>query len=84
MNNSVFTLFQVVPLDEWSDSNARRVIRNQLGMLVFSLLIICIVTFGPLNIPVGVVVENALATAARDQTKMRKALGRRRKNIEAL
>mmetsp|Transcript_35360 Transcript_35360/g.101685 ORF Transcript_35360/g.101685 Transcript_35360/m.101685 type:complete len:582 (-) Transcript_35360:140-1885(-) len=78
---SLFTLFQVVTLDQWSDSIARHVIKNQPGMIIFFLVIICIVTFGLLNIIVGVVVENALATAARDQNKMRKAKDRDRQLV---
>jgi len=78
---SLFTLFQVVTLDQWSDTIARHVVKNQPGMVVFFLLIICIVTFGLLNIIVGVVVENALATAARDQNKIRKAKERNRQLV---
>merc|ERR1719436_1320931 len=70
---SVFTLLQVITLDQWSDSVARHVIRNQPVMLVFFIALLCIVTFGLLNIIVGVVVENALATAAKDRKKIRRA-----------
>mmetsp|Transcript_88174 Transcript_88174/g.222541 ORF Transcript_88174/g.222541 Transcript_88174/m.222541 type:complete len:572 (+) Transcript_88174:113-1828(+) len=78
---SVFTLFQVVTLDQWSDGVARHVIKNQPGMIAFFLVLICIVTFGLLNIIVGVVVENALSTAAKDQNKIKKAKDRDRQMV---
>lgn len=52
---------------------ARHVIRNQPGMILFFLALIGIATFGLLNIIVGVVVENTLATATKDERKARKA-----------
>lgn len=70
---SMFTLFQVITLDQWNDSVARHVIRNQPGMILFFLALIGIATFGLLNIIVGVVVENTLATATKDERKARKA-----------
>jgi voltage-gated sodium channel len=78
---SVFTLFQVITLDQWSDGVARHVIKNQPAMIIFFLLMICIVTFGLLNIIVGVVVENALSTAAKDQNKIKKAKDRDRQMV---
>jgi len=78
---SLFTLFQVVTLDQWAESIARHVVKNQPGMLIFFVVLISIVTFGLLNIIVGVVVENALSTAAKDQTRMKKAKDRDRQLV---
>jgi len=70
---SVFTLLQFVTLDQWSDNIARHVIKNQPGMLIFFVVFICMTAFCILNIIVGVVVENAISTASKDQLKLRKS-----------
>lgn len=78
---SLFTLFQMVTLDQWAESIARHVVKNQPAMLFFFVILISVVTFGLLNIIVGVVVENALSTAAKDQSRLKKAKDRDRQLV---
>ncbi len=57
---------QVLTLDSWADGIARHVITNQPGMVIFFLLFLMVTSYGLLNLVVGVIVENTLATA-RDE-----------------
>jgi len=78
---SMFTLFQVLTLDNWSEHIARHVVKNQPAMAIFFLIFICITSFGLLNIIVGVVVETTLTTASQDQVKQRKMRDRDRQMV---
>lgn len=74
---SMFTLFQVMTLDAWSDEIVRHVVYRQPGMVAFFLLYVVVSAFGMMNVVVGIIVENTLAAAAvaekRSQEKMQKA-----------
>jgi len=69
---SMLTLFQVCTLDKWSDGIARHVKKNQPGMEYLFVAFIVFTTFGLLNLVVGVIVENTLASAKVNETKMKK------------
>lgn len=69
---SMFTLFQICTLDNWSENIARHVKRQQPGMEWLFVAFICFTTFGLLNLVVGVIVENTLASAKVNETKMKK------------
>lgn len=69
---SMFTLFQICTLDNWSESIARHVKKEQPGMEWLFVAFISFTTFGLLNLVVGVIVENTLASAKINETKMKK------------
>lgn len=69
---SMFTLFQICTLDNWSENIARHVKKQQPGMEWLFVTFIIFTTFGLLNLVVGVIVENTLASAKVNETKMKK------------
>lgn len=75
---SMFTLFQVLTLDRWAEDVARHVIAKQPAMLPFFLCFVGLMSYGLLNIIVGVIVENTLATAKTDMDKVKKKQERQR------
>jgi len=71
---SMFTLFQIVTLDQWCDSIARHVVtgsENNIFLLFFCVFIFC-TSFGLLNLVVGIIVENTLAAARNNASKIAK------------
>lgn len=60
---SMFTLFQVMTLDGWSDDIVRHVAFRQPLMAVLLVFFVIGTAFGLLNVVVGVIVENTLAAA---------------------
>ena len=78
---STFTLFQIMTLDQWNESVVRHVVANQPAMLIFFLIFVCISSLGLMSIMIGVVVENTLATANKDQNKLKAKRERDRKQV---
>ena len=78
---STFTLFQIMTLDQWNESVVRHVVANQPAMLIFFLIFVCISSLGLMSIMIGVVVENTLATANKDQNKLKARRERDRKQV---
>ncbi|CAJ1352222.1 unnamed protein product [Effrenium voratum] len=78
---STFTLFQIMTLDQWNESVVRHVVANQPAMLIFFLVFVCISSLGLMSIMIGVVVENTLATANKDQNKLKARRERDRKQV---
>jgi len=78
---SMFTLFQMMTLESWTDDIARHVVRNQPGMLIFLILFLGVLTFGLMNIVIAIVVENTLAQAERDEKRLTKAKERDRLKV---
>mmetsp|Transcript_25401 Transcript_25401/g.46086 ORF Transcript_25401/g.46086 Transcript_25401/m.46086 type:complete len:607 (+) Transcript_25401:76-1896(+) len=78
---STFTLFQIMTLDQWNESVVRHVVKNQPAMLLFFLVFVCISSLGLMSIMIGVVVENTLATANKDQAKLKAKRERDRKQV---
>lgn len=60
---SMFTLFQIITLDDWANGIARHVMSNQPAMVIFFILFILITSYGILNVVVGIIVERTLASA---------------------
>lgn len=54
---------QMITLENWADGIVRHVVSNEPLMVVFFFVFIVITTFGLLNLVVGVIVEDTLATA---------------------
>jgi len=69
---SMLTFFQICTLDKWSENIVRHVKVKQPGMELFFVFFIIFTTFGLLNLVVGVIVENTLASAKVNETKMKK------------
>lgn len=67
---SMYSLFQLMTRDSWSSSMIRPVVVKNPGLVVLYLMFFCIVTFGLMNIIVGVVVENTMACAKENEEKI--------------
>lgn len=78
---SMYTLFQILTLESWSDGIARHVILNQPWMAAFFIIFLMFTTFGLLNLVVGVIVENTLSAAKNNEEKIRKHQERERARI---
>eukprot|EP00931_Biecheleriopsis_adriatica_P075001 TRINITY_DN48966_c0_g1_i1.p1 TRINITY_DN48966_c0_g1~~TRINITY_DN48966_c0_g1_i1.p1 ORF type:complete len:617 (+),score=143.13 TRINITY_DN48966_c0_g1_i1:97-1947(+) len=78
---STFTLFQIMTLDQWNESIVRHVVANQPAMLIFFLIFVCVSSLGLMSIMIGVVVENTLSTANKDQNKLKAKRERDRKQV---
>mmetsp|Transcript_70869 Transcript_70869/g.163849 ORF Transcript_70869/g.163849 Transcript_70869/m.163849 type:complete len:584 (-) Transcript_70869:288-2039(-) len=81
VGRSMFTLFQIMTLDSWSDDIVRHVGVPQPGMLAFFIAFIVICNFLILNVVVGVVIESTLRTARDDDLKVRKTKEKRRQMV---
>jgi voltage-gated sodium channel len=78
---SMFTLFQIVTFESWSERIVRHVMQKQPGMVLFFVIFIAIASFGLLNIVVGVVVESTLSTSEKDDSKIKRAQERDRQRV---
>jgi voltage-gated sodium channel len=78
---SMFTLFQIVTFESWSERIVRHVMEKQPGMVIFFVVFMAICSFGLLNIVVGVVVESTLSTSEKDDNKMKRAQERDRQRV---
>lgn len=67
---SMYSLFQLMTRDSWSASMIRPVVTRQPGLIIIFLMFFSIVTFGLMNIIVGVVVENTMACAKENEEKI--------------
>jgi voltage-gated sodium channel len=70
---SMFTLFQIVTFESWSERIVRHVMQKQPAMVIFFVGFIAITSFGLLNIVVGVVVESTLSTSEKDDNKIKRS-----------
>jgi len=66
---STFTMVQLLTLTGWSEEVVRHIEKGQPMLLIFFIFFVCVSSLGLLSIMVGVVVENTLTTARRDQAK---------------
>jgi len=78
---SMFTLFQIVTFESWSERIVRHVMEKQPAMVIFFVIFMAISSFGLLNIVVGVVVESTLSTSEKDDTKVKRAQERDRQRV---
>lgn len=69
---SMFTLFQVMTLDDWGMEIVRPSMKQKSWLVVFYVVFMMITTFGLLNVIVGAVVENTLNAADEAKLKCRK------------
>jgi len=60
---SMFTLFQVLTLDNWCDNIVRHVSEKQPLLAILFVLYIFLASFGMLNVIIGIIVENTLFVA---------------------
>lgn len=67
---SMFTMVQVLTLDDWADGVVRHVLAQQPGMAVLFLIFIMAVALGFMAVTVGVIVENTLHTTTNDAQYM--------------
>jgi len=73
LNDSMFTLYQVITGESWASAVVRPVLFHGPWMILFFLIFQFLTTFGLLNVIVGVVVENTLAASAQDSFKVEEA-----------
>lgn len=78
---SMFTLFQIVTFESWSERIVRHVMQKQPAMVVFFVIFMAISSFGLLNVVVGVVVESTLSTSEKDDNKIKRAQERDRQRV---
>jgi voltage-gated sodium channel len=81
VGRSMFTLFQIVTLDNWSNGIARHVMSNQPAMFLFFILFIIFTSFGVMNVVVGIIVERTLATAKQNQQRFQRTQERERTRV---
>merc|ERR1711871_450468 len=63
---AMYTWFQVLTLESWSQAIARPVIEVKPELLLVFVMFLFLSTFGLLNIIVGVIVENTLNSAKQN------------------
>merc|ERR1719420_19079 len=63
VGRSMFTLFQVLTLENWSNGVVRHVLTNQPHLALFFFTYLMLTSYGLLNLVVGVIVEGTLAEA---------------------
>jgi voltage-gated sodium channel len=76
---SMFTLFQVMTLDDWCDDIVRHVVHRQPAMALFFIAFLMLTAFGLMNVVVGIIVENTLAAAEVADSVVEQQQGQRRK-----
>lgn len=74
---SMFTLFQIVTLDDWSNGVARHVMSNQPAMAAFFILFILFTSFGLMNVVIAIIVERTLTAAKQNQQRYQRNQGMR-------
>jgi voltage-gated sodium channel len=81
VSRSMFSLFQIMTFESWSERIVRHVMEKQPEMVMFFVIFIAIASFGLLNIIVGVVVESTLSTSEKDDSKVKRAEERDRSRV---
>ena len=85
MPAAMYTLFQVITLESWSQVFARPILKVQPAFFIVFLLFLFLTTFGILNIIVGVIVENTLNAAKQNQELQERRLQRQlRQELESI
>merc|ERR1719473_408244 len=78
---SMYTLFQVLTLENWADGVARHVLSKMPYMVVFFVLFLMFTTFGLMNLVVGVIVENTLSASRNNEEKIKKMQEKERTRV---
>jgi len=68
---SMFTLMQILTLDNWLSDIVRHVMVNQWYMLAFFILFLLVTTYGIMNILVSVIVEQTLAASMLNKKRLK-------------
>lgn len=85
MPAAMYTLFQVITLESWSQVFARPILKVQPLFFIVFLLFLFLTTFGILNIIVGVIVENTLNAAKQNQELQERRMQRQlRQELESI
>jgi len=69
MGRSMYTLIQVVTLDDWCTGIVRYVAVEQWYMIYFFLSFLSLTTYGIMNVIVSIIVEQTLETSSRSETR---------------
>ncbi len=69
---SMYTLFQVTTGDSWGSKVARPIIKEYPAYTIFFLVFIFLISFGLMNIVLGVICENAIYAASKNTENMQK------------
>merc|ERR1712224_918092 len=77
----MYTLFQVLTLENWADGIARHVLSKQPAMVLFFVLFLMFTTFGIMNLVVGVIVENTLSASRNNEEKIKKMQEKERTRV---
>ncbi|KAF4677932.1 hypothetical protein FOL47_008036 [Perkinsus chesapeaki] len=80
---SMYTLFQIVTLENWADGIVRHVVSNEPLMVIFFVLFIMLTSFGLMNLVIGIIVENTLATARNNEDRIRRRQEKERSRVLA-
>jgi len=81
VGKSMFSLFQLVTMDNWVRTLAWPVLEQNVLMILFFVFLLFVVSFGLLNIILGVIVENTMAAAGRNAEKIIRMLDRSLKRV---
>ncbi|KAF4730115.1 hypothetical protein FOZ62_014499, partial [Perkinsus olseni] len=73
----------IVTLENWADGIVRHVVSNEPLMVIFFVLFIMLTSFGLMNLVIGVIVENTLATARTNEDRIRRQQERERSRVLA-
>ncbi|CAE7591547.1 Scn10a [Symbiodinium pilosum] len=85
MPKSMYTLFQIITLESWSQEFARPIVKQQPMFFLFFMFFLFLTTFGILNIIVGVIVENTLNAAKQNMELQERRLQRQlRQELESI
>merc|ERR1712072_471244 len=78
---SMYTLFQVLTLENWADGIVRHVLSRQPALIIFFVLFLMFTTFGIMNLVVGVIVENTLSASRNNEEKIKKTQEKERTRV---
>ncbi|CAE6936414.1 SCN10A [Symbiodinium natans] len=85
MPKAMYTLFQIITLESWSQEFARPIVKQQPIFFLFFMFFLFLTTFGILNIIVGVIVENTLNAAKQNMELQERRLQRQlRQELESI
>jgi voltage-gated sodium channel len=78
---SMYTLFQVLTLENWADGIARHVMSQQPEMVLFFIPFLMFTSFGIMNLVIGVIVENTLSASRNNEEKIKKTQEKERTRV---
>lgn len=78
---SMYSLFQLITFDTWSMAMVRPIVVRSPAYMLFFLFFISVAGLGLLNIVVGVVVENTMASASENEEKLSRMIEKQRDKV---